>query len=255
MKKLQQLFEQLGHNKKEALLLDVLFHNDALRAVDLSKKTNIQRTTVYSVLKELQKTGLIYTTEKYGVTYFASIPPDRLPEYIARKREQFNEYQTQAEQMLPHILDARNNVSALPKVSFFQGKEGVKQAYEETLISNQEKKIYVFSGPDIVFEQLGQDYVKYYTEKRRRLGIESFQIAPNTHYGQIIQQKDQDYIRQTLLIPTEFSFDTEIVIFDDRIGMFSFSKDTLIAIIIEDIPIANTMKMLFKYIKKSVYSN
>lgn len=252
MKQLQKLFEQLGHNKKEATLLDVLFRNNALRAIDLSKKTGIQRTTVYSVLKELQKTGLIYTTEEYGVTYFASIPPDRLPEYIARKREQLHEYQSQAEQMLPQLLDARSGMSALPNVSFFQGKEGVKQAYEETLNANQEKKIYVFSGPDAVFEQMGQEYVAYYTSKRKKLGIESFQIAPNTPYGQLIQQSDTNYIRRTLLIPAEFSFDTEMVIFDNKIGMFSFSNDTLIAVIIEDLPIVNTMKVLFRYMSSTI---
>ncbi len=252
MKQLQKLFEQLGHNEKEALLLDVLFRNGALRAIDLSKKTGIQRTTVYSVLKELQKTGLVYTTEEYGVTYFVSISPDRLPEYISRKREQLNEYQIQVEQILPQILNARNGKSVLPKVSFYQGKEGVKQAYEETLNTNQEKKIYVFSGPDAVFEQMSPEYVTYYTNKRKRLGIESFQIAPNTPYGQMIQQSDHDYIRRTLLIPAEFSFDTEMVIFDNKIGMFSFSKDTLIAVIIEDVPIVNTMKVLFRYMSSTI---
>jgi sugar-specific transcriptional regulator TrmB len=249
MKQLINLLQDIGHSPKEAQVLDVLLRSEPLRAQEIADRTDINRTTVYSVLKELQASGLVHAVEEYGVAKFGSIAPDQLPSYLARKRSLLETYETQIETLVPQLMDAQSGRHAFPKVSFFQGVEGVKQAYEDTLEHNKEGAIYVFSGPDIVFEQLGKEYVAYYTNKRTKLGIKSYQVAPDTTWGRFIKEKDAMFIRNTMIIPAEFSFDTEMVMYDNKLGIFSFSEETLIAVIIEDMPVVNTMKALFRYIR------
>jgi hypothetical protein len=88
--------------------------------------------------------------------------------------------------------------------------------------------------------------------KRTSLGIKSLQIAPNTPWGKFIKENDSKYIRFTKLIPAQFAFDTEMVIYDDKLGIFTFTKNKLMAVIIEDESIVNTMLVLFKYIDQSI---
>jgi hypothetical protein len=49
-------------------------------------------------------------------------------------------------------------------------------------------------------------------------------------------------------MPQEFGFDTEIDIWDNKVGLFTFSEENPIAVLIEDERVAHTMRQMFKYI-------
>lgn len=245
----QDIFKKLGLGAKEASIFDVLLKHSNLKATDISQKTGINRSTVYAVLKTLRGKGLVSMTTQHGSTVFHAIDPHLLPSYIERKQEDLEEIKGLLSDIAPFLAAARATEDNAPKVTYFSGKEGVKQAYEDTLINNTKKEIYVFSGPDVVFEEMGSDYVEYYVHKRTRLGIKSFQIAPATPWGSYIQEQDGGVLRETMLIPEQFAFDTEMVMYDNKLGIFSFKKGMLLAVIIEDDLICNTLLALFKYIQ------
>jgi len=249
---LKKIFLDIGLNEKEAKILELLFYYKHLKALEIATKTKINRTTAYAILKNLQKKGLVTTVSIYGINEFQAINLNLFSSYIKRQKETLNKSLKKIEELAPKLDTIRSSIDSLPKVSFFQGIEGVKQAYEDTLDNNKSKKIYVFSGPDIVFKEMGSDYVDYYVKKRTKLNIKSYQIAPNTDWGQYINKEDKKYLRITKLIPAEFAFDTEMVLYDEKISIFSFSKDKLIAVIIDDKAIFNTLLSLFKYIESTI---
>ncbi len=249
---LQPLLKNLGLSEKEAIIFETLLYFDHLKAVDIAEKTNIQRTTVYAVLKSLVKQGLVSTVSIYGVTEFQALDPKLLPSVIERKKQALDARLAEVQSILPQLSHIRADMDAMPRVSFFHGAEGVKQAYEDTLVQNKGKEIQVFSGPDVVFKELGEAYVEYYVKKRKRLRITSTQIAPRTPWGKYIQGRDKGVLRQTLLIPESFAFDTEMVMYDNKLGIFSFREGKLMAVLIEDETIANTMRSLFRYIATTV---
>ncbi len=249
LNKIKKILQDIGLNEKESDILNTLFKYESLKVKDIADKTHINRTTSYVVLKSLMKKGLVTSVQKYGVTEFQSIDPNLLPSYIDRQKEILDQKKEALEDILPQLNQVKTNVDIAPKVSFFEGVEGVKQAYEDTLDNNKGKVVYVFSGPDIVFKEFGKEYVNYYVKKRTQLGIKSFQIAPDTPWGKFIKENDATSIRLTKLIPAEFSFDTEMVIYDNKLGIFSFTQNKLMAVIIEDDAIVNTLRVLFKYIE------
>jgi sugar-specific transcriptional regulator TrmB len=250
--KLNKIFLDIGLTKKESIILEVLFYYSHLKAVDIANKTKIHRTTVYAVLKSLQKKGLVSTVSIYGITEFQAIDIKLFPSYIQRQKESLDKKIEEIQSIMPQLENIRSAIESFPKVSFFEGVEGVKQAYEGTLDDNKNKEMYVFSGPDIVFKEMGKEYVEYYVKRRTQLGIKSFQIAPNTPWGKFIHEGDKKCLRITKLIPENFSFDTEIVLYDNKMGIFSFSKEKLMAVIVEDTAITNTMLSLFKYIDSTL---
>jgi len=249
---LRDILLSIGLNEKESTVFETLLYSDHLKASDISRKTKIQRTTVYTVLKGLEEQGLVSTVSVYGVTEFQAVSPALLSGFVERKKEALENSMKEIEKISQQIREIRSASESLPKVSFFHGKEGVKQAYEDTLEGNKSKEIFVFSGPDVVFKEMGKEYVDYYVRKRARLGIKSFQIAPSTQWGKYIQGQDRKYKRVTRLIPEEFAFDTEMVMYEGKLGIFSFKKGKLAAVIIEDEAISSTMRALYGYIESTV---
>lgn len=252
MNKIKAMLFSLGLPEKEVAAMEVLLQFNCLKVKDLAVKAHLNRSTAYVVLKSLQKKGLVSSLQKYGLTQFRTIEPKLLPSYLERQKEVLEITKKKVTELLPELNSMQDNLEAAPKVNFFEGAEGVKQAYEDTLDNNKGKIIYVFSGPDIVFKEMGKDYVDYYVNKRTRLGIKSLQIAPDTSWGKFIKENDSKCIRFTKLIPAQFAFDTEMVIYDDKLGIFTFTKNKLMAVIIEDESIVNSMLALFRYIDQSI---
>ena len=250
--KLRKALQSMNLTEKESTILDILFRYDSLKVSAIAQHTHLNRTTAYVILKSLLRKGLVTSSFKNNVSEFQAVQPKMLLNYIEREKDLLERQKEEIKKILPQLNSIRANLDAVPKVTFYEGKEGVKQAYEDTLDNNIGKQIFVFSGPDIVFQEMGEAYVDYYVSKRKRLGIRSFQIAPNTPKGKTIQAMDKEVLRQTKLIPAEFSFDTEMVMYDDKVGIFSFTKDKLMAVIIEDQAIANTLLALYRYINMRV---
>lgn len=237
----------IGLSQNEAAILISLFRNNSMKVSDLAYESALNRTTIYGVLKTLSKRGLVSSFTRYGIVEYKAIDPSLLLNYIDRQKEELNNKKKKIENLLPEIkkLHTLNNV--LPAVNFFEGIEGVKQAYEDTLKNNQEKKTYVFSGPDAVFKELGKEYVNYYVNKRKELNITCYQIAGTTNTSKAVQNLDKKSLRITKLIPKEFAFDTEIIAYDNRVAFISLSHNKLVAMIITDEAISNTIKKLFSF--------
>lgn len=238
----------IGLSQNEATILISLFRNGSMKVGDLARDSVLNRTTIYGVLKTLARRGLVSSFVQYGITEYKAIEPALLPNYIDRQKEELDNKKKEIESLLPEIKKLQRLNNILPSVTFFEGVEGVKQAYEDTLMNNQEKQIYVFSGPDAVYKELGKEYVNYYVNKRKELKIVCHQIAGTTDTSKIVQNLDKQSLRISKLIPEQFTFDTEIIAYDDRVVFISLSHAKLVAMIIIDEAISGTFKKIFNFI-------
>lgn len=251
---LRRVLRELGLSDKEGLVMETLLENGPMLASRIAKETKLNRTTVYGLLKDLVESGLVSSSDK-GALRFESIDPELLPAYIERRREALADSKSDVEAIVPQIKLLRNKGRVLPKVRYFEGRRGVEQAREDTLENNPEKRLYEITGIDAVYTKLDPKFVKYYTEKRARMGIKSFYLAPKTQGALKAREDDKKYLREVTFLPAELSFDTEISIYGDRVGIFSYVPETPIALIIEDTAIAQTMKKIFEYMRGLGHKN
>lgn len=251
---LQKILEKIGLSDKEAKTYLALLELGPSRVSTLAKKTKIERTTSYGILSKLKDRGLISSTTIGRRFEFQSLDPRLLPQYIERLQKEMDQYKTDLKHALPQFEDLRRPYGKFPKIEFFEGIEGLKQAYEDTLENNKEKRLYDLTGTDAVFDLLGKDWVEYYVRKRARLGIRVIDVAPDTPVSRESQKRDVELLRLTKLIPPKYIFDSEIDIYNDKVGIFSYSKDHPIAVLIQDENIAKTMKQIFNYINDSIPS-
>lgn len=249
---LQDALENMGLGDKEIRVLLVLLERGSMFVAAVAKAAKLNRTTTYGILKELSDNGLVSSVKKEGAVRYQSIEPDLLPGYIERKGNELLETKSAVAKLIPQLKLVRAKRRALPKIQFFEGKEGVEQAYEDTLENNHGKVLSQITGIDAVYTKLDQKFVKYYLEKRTRLGITSTYITPDTEVARKESATDERYIRKARFIPRQFNFDSEIAIYDDKVGIFSYSQENPVALLIEDATIAHTMKTLFDYMDSTI---
>lgn len=251
MPEITKALQSIGLHDKQIRVLNVLLTTGPMFASAIGKAAKLNRSTTYVILKELQEKGLTSSAKEESATRFQSIAPELLPGYIDRKREELEESKTAIENILPQIKMIRAKRSALPKVQFFQGREGLEQAYEDTIENNQEKILRDITGINAVYTALDQTFVNYYLNKRAKLGVGGTTIVQEGERGEKTKADDQKYGRTTRFIPKKFDFDGEVSIYGDKVALFSYTKDHPVALIVEDKTIAHMMKQIFDYIEST----
>lgn len=249
MLQMSKALETIGLGDKQVRVLLVLLQGSPMLASAVARATKLNRSTGYVILKELQGRGLASSTKESGVMRYQSIAPELLPGYIERKREELAESKKEVEEMLPQIKLMRTKRGVLPKVQFFEGKEGLEQAYEDTIENNEEKMLRDITGINAVYTTLDQKFVNYYLDKRSRLGIGGTTIVQEGERGEKTKADDEKFGRTTKFIPAKFNFDGEVSIYGNKVALFSYAKDHPVALIVEDKTIAHMMKQIFDYIE------
>lgn len=252
MQTLKTILADIGLSENESTLFSVLLQFDHLKMSELSKKARLNRTTAYGVIKSLIERGLVTSTLHDGVTQYSAIDLELLPSYIDRQKDLLDQRKIHLQNLLPELKKNREHADIFPRVTFFEGIEGVKQAFEDTLEKNKSKKIECLSGPNAISERLGVEYTEYYVKKRKHLGIMCYGIATDSPFTRLAQSQDENALRLTKILPKEFQLDTEINIYDETVNILSFSKERPLAVIIEDRTISNALRTLFQYIDKTL---
>ncbi|KKP69120.1 MAG: Transcriptional regulator, TrmB [Candidatus Moranbacteria bacterium GW2011_GWE1_35_17] len=205
--------------------------------IEIAKKAEIKRTTVYDILLDLEKIGLIYQTTKGAKRLFVAEDPEKL-------RDQLEEKEKMLSEMLPQLRSLYNVKGIKPKIRFYEGKEGLRQVYADTL--NYEGEILAFASDDVV-KTLGMEWANDYLEKRIKKEIRVRIIIPETDLiEKEFNPKDQKQLRSSKLVnPKKYPFSIEINIYGhQKVALMSSKEET--GIIIEGAEIYNTMKLIFE---------
>lgn len=205
--------------------------------IEIAKKSEVKRTTVYDILLDLEKTGLIYQTTKESKRLFVAEDPEKLKKKLEEKERILDE-------MLPQLRSFYNIKGIKPKIKFYEGKEGLRQVYSDTL--NYGGEILAFASEDVV-KVLGMDWANDYLDKRVKRGIRARIILPKT---EIIERDfnplDQKQLRSSKLVSAKkYPFSIEINIYGHQKVALMSSREEM-GIIIEGREIYNTLKLIFE---------
>ncbi len=113
------LLLKFGLGEKEISLYLALIQQGKASATELSKITKINRTTVYSVSKELIGKGLITEDSSISPSIFIPIPPQDLKNLILKDEQQLEHRKNLINQVIPELFSiAKNTEYSPPKIIF-----------------------------------------------------------------------------------------------------------------------------------------
>lgn len=205
---------------------------------EITKKSGVKRTTIYDVIEELKVSRLVGMVKKGKRTLYFAEDPRSLEEKLEEKKEHLK-------RMLPELLSIANFLDNKPKIRFYEGKEGIKEVYKDTLkYPDQELLAWVAEEAIEAFDETFLN--EYYLPRRVEKKIWVRAIAPDLPLMEQYKGQDIPSLRKTRLIDAKrFPIDAEINLYGrNKIAIMSFSEQT--SLIIESDKIHRTLKSIFE---------
>lgn len=232
----------VGFSLKEAKVYLALLKLGRGSVTKIAREAQILRTTTYDVLNSLFNKGLVSLSGKEPKQEYVAESPDKIKSFKADELTKKHQELKDVENNLIPQLKSIYNVSARPKVMFYEGMEGVEQVYEDTLTSKE--TILAYANATEMHNALPKYFPEYY-KRRRDKGIFIKVIVPNNTEGINRAHLDSDEARETALVPADkYNFSPEINIYDNKVMIASWKEK--LGIIIESQEIADAMKTIFE---------
>lgn len=239
---LEQRLVALGLNEKEATTYLGLLSMGSSAVSEIAKSTKINRSTTYLLLGDLLKKGLVSTSKKKKILLYSSAPPERLIQLLEERVAKTNSLLSLARGMLPELKSVFSGVGPKPKVSFFEGAEGIRTIYEDTL--NSSETILAYASIENMHEAL-PDYFPNYYKRRAANGIHIRSIHPDTPEARDRMKHNKEESRESILVPKEqYGFSPEINMYDNKITFMSLREKFGLIVESEELTIA--MKKIFE---------
>lgn len=241
------VLKEFGLNDLEAKIYLGGLGIGAQPASIIAKKTGIKRSHCYNVISGLITKRIMQEFTKDRVRFFNSRPPSTIVSILEHRKEQLESQKEKLIKILPEFDKIKNPNLVQPKIFFFQGLEGMKEIYEDTLKSGA-KEIYGFGDFDYFFPTQNykqfNDWLWKYTIRRARKKIKYLGIL-NKSKGSDIAYKHRKGQNRVLKMLKNTHLPIEINIYGNKVAIVSIYRD-IVGIIIEQPEIAESLRNLHK---------
>ncbi len=157
----EKTLAKLGLGKKEASIYLTLHRGDVLTATELSKRTGINRRSVYDALDSLSSQGLVSYLVHDKKKLFSTNSLSVLDSQLDEKKQLLKT-------LIPLMAKSAVSGKVGPQIRVYSGKNSMKAVLEE-LIATKEI-IYIYGGGMQISELL-KFYYPHWTKKREAQGI------------------------------------------------------------------------------------
>ncbi len=235
---IKEILEQVNIEGKKAEVYLACLESGGSTAYLIAKKIGLKRPTVYDIINQLMKEGLVHKSIKGNIKYYSPADPQILFNKLKEKEDKIKS-------IMPHLQNLYNSPKSKPLIRYFEGKEGIKELYEDSLRSLKKgDEILAYVGEDVYKDMPGylDDYIKRRVEKNIRIrGIYKESIL-----GKKYMEKNKEQLREVkLLSAEEFPMSNEINIYKNKVVIASYGME-MFGMIIESEEIARSQKAIFE---------
>lgn len=230
-------FQQLGLSQKEAEAYLQLLQLGTQPASAIARKMQIPRSSAHFILSELSKHQFVRQSNRGNTILFTAELPQNIPQILESEKERLINKKDQqldlARKLMPQLEGMMSKYTSIPKITFYEGDEGLTKVYEDTLTSSE--TIRSIASFDSMHEVL-PDYFKNYYKRRAEKNILIRSIHPDSPAARERMKLNQSECREAYLIPKDrYDFLPEIQLYDgktvitswnEKLGILIESKDT-----------------------------
>jgi len=236
----KQLLE-IGFADKEAGVYLALLEAGQSTVSHIARKAKINRTTGYDILEMLAGKGLVSVINQGNARQYAAEDPRKILQHSEHKLKQAQGELEASKKILPELKSIFNKTEK-PKVKFYEGIDGLKEVYEDTLTAKE--TIVGYACAETLLEVM-PDFPEDYIKRRVAKAIYNKTIVPDTPAMRKFTTRDKEQLRESRLVPADkLNLEIEINIYDNKVTMASFKEE--LGIIIESQKIADAQKKIFE---------
>ncbi|KKW44440.1 MAG: Transcriptional regulator, TrmB [Parcubacteria group bacterium GW2011_GWA2_56_7] len=234
---IKQVLEEIGVGKTKADVYLAALEIGSGTAEEIGKQAGIPRTTAHEVLQQLLSKGLVALTMKGRRRIYTPESPQKLQSILHEQERRLLE-------VLPKLLSIHNTSSTRPRVRFYEGAEGIRTVFEDTLKSKTKTLSAILSIQDID-KIAGAKWFANYTKRRiesgRRLNvIRSSETEVEDKYPSSKSENREVHYAEPGMV-----FNLSVYLYDNKVAFFGTMKEPY-AMLIESEDLHQTLFNLFE---------
>ena len=243
---IENVLYSIGLNQKETKVYLIALELGTQPASVVAGRIKIPRNTTRFILDKLVDKGLLKKTVKANTQLYTPEEPKNLINLLKRQRVDANavidDKIAQLNENMAELESRYRPESTRPKVTFYEGDEGLIKVYEDTLTSSETIRSFAsFEGMHGALPE----YFKNYYKRRVENKILIRSIHPNTPLARERTKYNKKERRDSRLIPKDkYDFNPEIQFYDNKIVITSWKEK--LGIIIESQEIYQAMTAAFE---------
>ena len=242
--KLLSALQETGLTDKEARVYLAMIELGESSIIPIAERAGIKRTTVYNYLESFRKLGLISLVVRNRRQHYIPASPARLKEIMeARLRK--------VDDVVPLLFSLYKQEDAKPSVQMFEGVEGIKEVFRLSLEA-QNKEIRAIPVYASGHSHVGNKFIEEYLDQvaKRKIAYFSLRLAKDikeytkTGYTKVNIAPGEN--REARVAPEWFTPESHIHMYDDKVAIFSQTKERPYAMLITSASYYQTMRMFFE---------
>lgn len=245
------LLLKFGLNEKEIAIYTALVQRGNATATELSRIANINRTTVYSVARELIDMGFISEDRTTTPSNFLALPPQDLKTLIAKEQAQLQHRKNLVDQLIPELFTiSKNTVYSPPKIQFKSEDDFEEYLYQQTPIWSESimKTDEIWWGfQDTSFVEHYDKYIDWHWEQPNTDNMKLKIITTDTKVEEKKRAKTRWPARRQIKVwPKAIDFNATTWVLGDYVVMLFTDKKPHYMIEIYDKAIAQNNRTLIE---------
>ncbi len=204
----------LGLSEREVAIYLAALQSGPSLQLPLAQKAGIKRTSMREFLPDMLARGILQEVVLGKRKYLAATDPRQLVEGLQEKAKK-------AAESLPLLLALQSDPKDKPQVRFYDGIEGVKRVYEETLKVGL--PMYSFANVAAIHPQLEEWLVKSYVPRRHSNNVQNYVLVSDTPGARELIP-DDPWRYNKFVNQEKFPFKMEVLVFGDFVAFVHFSK-------------------------------
>lgn len=240
----EKYLQDIGLSDKEAQVYLALLQVDHDSVLDISKKTKINRTTIYPILESLAKKGLISEIKVDSKVRYQAEPPERLETFVEQQKIVLQEQAHRLQDIIPQLKSIQRESGERPIVKVYEGREGIISSLEAYFNNLPESGVsYSIYSKDLLDEVFSSDERKKFLNIRKTK--KSISKAVYTRKEGEIPKSDPD--KRIKINHEKYPILCDISIAGDEL-VISTLHGHLTSISIKNNDVAQTLKSLIDFI-------
>lgn len=227
-------------------LFNLLLSEGPLKAGQLGKRSGLNRTSVYDIVRKLIAKGVVRESLQGGTKVFSLFPPDKIELLIKEKEDAL--VAAHADIRLLQTEYAKRSQLFKPRFQIFEGREELQQMMKDMLL-HRSVTVYAYWPIKKVIEVLGSDFLLRFHRERVANDIALKTIWPHEH---INTARNHPYLnigpswkREVRIAPRSIGFSLGYAIYDNTVRFISSRKENM-GFLAESYELAETMKGQFQ---------
>lgn len=227
--------QNIGFALNEAKIYLTLLTYGPLQAGEISKKTQINRRTIYDTIERLIEKGYVSYSIVANKRVFKAANPDLIIGKI-------KEIEEQAQRLLPQLKNIFEKTKEEHEANIYKGRKGIRAILNDIL---KEKEYIAFGSNEKCPEIMQHDF--YIFQKRKKdLKIKSRIVMS-------ISMKNKPILKEAFttyrFIPESYSLPISIFVYNNKVAIVIWSE-LPVGIVIENKDVAHSFRQYFEALWK-----